>query len=71
MPQASDEQRFRWGGEDGIGEDKAIAYLQACGYVLRRNWTWIPPSPWHHPSPSELDALWFLIDEWDFGGVIT
>lgn len=69
MPQASDEDRAKWGGELGVGEDKAIAFLQAAGYTLLPSWFWRKPSPEHEPTEDELGAIWFLIDEWDFGGI--
>jgi hypothetical protein len=69
MPQASEEQRQEWGEDGGAGEGKAIAYLKAAGYTLLPNWFWRKPSPEHKPTEKELGAIWFLIDEWDFGGI--
>ena len=71
MPQATEEQRKRWGGELGIGEDKAIKFLEDAGYILSRDWRWFLPNPNHTPTPNEISAVQFLIDEWDFGGIWT
>lgn len=67
MPSTTPERLRRWGGEGGVGEDKAIRYLRRRGYVLTRTWFWIPPYD-HEPTYKELDAMRFLIEEWDFGG---
>jgi hypothetical protein len=64
MPQASDEQRAQWGISDGT----ATRFLESRGYVLTRQFTWVPPTG-HLPTDKEWDAVQFLIDEWDFGGV--
>lgn len=69
MPQATDEQRRKWGGYAGVGEDKAVDYLSERGYTLTEHWTWSKPSPDHIPSDEELEAIGFLIDEWDYGGI--
>ncbi len=68
MPQATDEQRRLWGENGGVGEGKAIQYLNNAGYILRRNWTWQKPEG-HIPTEEEIGAIDFLIDEWDFGGI--
>jgi hypothetical protein len=65
MPQASDEQRAEW----GIDDAPVIAFLRTQGYELTRHWTWIAPTPNHVPSEKEWSAIYFLIDEWDFGGL--
>lgn len=67
MPQASDEQRADW----GIAEDKAEDYLFWHGWLLCRGWLW-----WHHDWEKALmdddayEAMKFLVDEWDYGGVL-
>lgn len=66
MPQTSDERRARWPGMDR----EAIEFLTDRGYVLRRDWKWNRPSPDHRPSPREIDALVYLIAEWDFDGAV-
>ena len=71
MPQANEEQRKNWGdGPDGIVEGKAIKYLEDHGYKLQKNWFWKLPTPNHQITDSELQAIGFLIDEQDFGGVV-
>ena len=71
MPQASEELRTKWGGLGGVGEDKAIAFLKAAGYKLRRDWLWVKPGPSYAPTNDEIEAMDFLIYEWDFGGITT
>lgn len=68
MPQADENLRQEWGGQDGIGEDKAEDYLKGKGYTLSRYFIWILPNPNHVPTKEELGAIGFLIDEWDYGG---
>lgn len=69
MPQASNEDRALWGGANGVGEDKAIGYLQARGWALTPQWQWAPPTLGYVPDNNEVGAICFLIDEWDYGGV--
>lgn len=66
MPQASDEQRADW----GIDSHPPQAYLRAAGYRLTGGWEWIKPEPDHEPTNNEISAINFLIDEWDYGGLI-
>jgi hypothetical protein len=67
MPQASDELRKwrRWGKLGSIGAHKPMRQ----SYVLTEGWGWRKPSPSHVVSAEEADAIQFLIDEWDFGGL--
>lgn len=67
MPEASPELRAAWPGGDG----EAIKYLQDRGYRLDRRWSWVPPHAGHVPTERERSAVRYLIDEWDFGGIIT
>ena len=69
MPQASDEQRKAWGTNGGAGDEKALAFLKTRGWVLTLQYEWVPPTPSHVATKDELGAIWFLIDEWDFGGI--
>ena len=62
MPQASSDLRDEW-PNDGA----AIRFLQAQGYVLRRDWIWEWPKPPRAATPQEIRAVTYLIDEWDFG----
>ena len=66
MPQTTDERRARWTG----GDLQAIHYLQAQGYQRNNDWTWTPPSAGHEPSDKEIDAVIYLIEEWDWGPII-
>jgi hypothetical protein len=70
MPQATLEQRKRWGGALGVGEDKAEAFLEERGWVLTRQWQWVPPTLGYYASDEEHEAIAFLIDEWDYGGIV-
>jgi hypothetical protein len=71
MPQATEEQRKRWGSNLGVGEEKAIAFLEAAGYRLKHDWCWEKPSPDHVPTDDERGAEEFLVDEWDFGWILN
>jgi hypothetical protein len=66
MPQATDEQRARWPGWDA----EAIKFLEDAGYKLTRDWEWIKPVG-HTPTERELDAIDYMCNEWDFGGIQT
>lgn len=68
MPQASPELREKWGGVQGVGEDKAEAFLKGRGYTLRRDWLWDRPTKDHQVTDDEGEAVMFLITEWDYGG---
>lgn len=68
MPQATEELREKWGGHEGVGEDKAIAHLETRGYVLMRGNAWCRPEKLE-PSQEDLEAIDFLFQEWDYGGV--
>lgn len=67
MPQASDEQRKAWGGQQGVGDDKAIKYLKSRGYLQTSKWNWLIPIKDDSPSNDDLEAAAFLVDEWDWG----
>ena len=62
MPSTTPERRARWPGHD----KQAIDYLRSCGYVLNRGWSWAKPSAEHEPTDREIDAVVYLIEEWDF-----
>ena len=69
MPQATDELRARWGGRDGIGEDKALKHLAGHGFKLSRGGIIYPPigfDPKDDPTDC-MGAVNFLCDEWDYG----
>lgn len=63
--------RKKWGGEGGVGEDKAEDFLRSRGYVLRRDWLWEHPRvlEWKDMRLDEQEAMCFLCDEWDYGGL--
>jgi hypothetical protein len=66
MPQASSELNEEW---DGPGDETAMAYLVAEGWMLRPDWCWVRPEDDKRiPTLKEASAMRFLIDEWDFGG---
>lgn len=51
----------------------AIKFLKDKGHHLTRQWTFIHPSnfAWADLSEEEQDAIWYLVEEWDFGGYET
>ena len=69
MPQASEEMRAKWGGQQGVGEDKAMAHLEGRGFKLTRQWEWVKPSPDYALDVDDCEAINFLICEWDYGGL--
>lgn len=70
MPQATEEQRARWAERDGgIGEMRPISFLKSRGYQLLSNYHWKPPTKMHQPTAEEYDAVSFMINEWDYGGI--
>lgn len=68
MPQASSELNEEW---DGPGDETAIRYLQDAGYWLTPRREWVMPWGRHDPTPKASSAIRFLIDEWDFGGIVS
>lgn len=71
MPQASQELREEWMADGIASDEKAMQYLKAAGYRLTRQWFWIKPTPAHSPTDKEWSAICFLVDEWDFGGIVN
>lgn len=69
MPQAEDGLRERWGGQEGVGTEKAIAFLESHGFVLTSGFCWSHPTG-KVRTPEECSAADFLIQEWDFGGFV-
>lgn len=76
MPSASDElrenMRVRFG--DHIGDEGPMKFLRDAGYVLTRDWTWLPKegvTSYDDMTPDEYECLLFLVHEWDFGGLAT
>lgn len=70
MPQAPEKMRAAWGGEQGVGDDKALAYLKERGFKLTPQWLWQKPSPDHKMTDDDWGAIDFLICEWDYGGLV-
>ena len=75
MPQASDRLQRRMGelfGSD-TGDEGPIKFLETAGYTLNRDWTWVPKAGvkelWEM-TQDELACLQFLVEEWDFGGLM-
>lgn len=72
MPTASDFDRARmrkWFGS--IDEYGPETFLKSRGYILTKGWCWVKPVPSHHISDEEYHCLEFLMDEWDYGGLVT
>ncbi len=65
MPSTTPARAARWPG----GDSEAIGYLEVQGFTLTRQWQWVPPSSDHALSEREADAIVYLIQEWDFGGI--
>lgn len=70
MPQATDELRKRWGGRQGVGEDRAEEHLLSLGFTIDKgvirapkNWDWKDPKV---VSADTWGAVEFLCDEWDY-----
>jgi hypothetical protein len=72
MSQPIDDLRNyrRWSQRGSAGYDEPMRFLERQGYVLTKDWEWRKPSPSHVITTEEADAIQFLTDEWDFGGVI-
>lgn len=71
MPQTSDCMRalmLKWFGNE---IDGPVLFLESHGYVLRSDWRWDKPCSSHSISYEEFQCIRFLIEEWDFGGVVS
>lgn len=66
MPQTTPDRAARWPGMD----QEAIHFLEIAGYKLTTYWGWNKPTPNHKPTERERDAIIYLIEEWDFAGII-
>ena len=64
MPQSSAALSRRW-----ESDEKATAFLEQEGFVLNPTWEWTPPE--RPMTAEEWSAVFFMIDEWDFGGVVV
>lgn len=65
MPSTTPERAARWPGID----EQAVKYLERRGYVLNHDWTWSRPCR-VIPKETDWDAMLYLIEEWDFGGLV-
>lgn len=68
MPQATDEQREimkQWFGSE-VDDSGALRFLEARGWTFPGG-ICEPPVPAHNPSAYELECVYFLCDEWDYG----
>ena len=66
MPQARKELRDQFPN----GLEQAMKFLIDNGYVLTIYWRWERPPGQYVPRDRELAAIEYLIQEWDFGGVV-
>ena len=66
LPSEADRYAKRFGSIDC---GKAMAELERRGYTLTDKWEWIAPLA-HVPTEEELFWIGFLVDDWDFGGLI-
>jgi len=66
MPQTTPERAARWPGMD----QEAMQYLVQRGFECTGDFYWMPPTPEHKLTEKENDAVLYLIEEWDFGGVL-
>ena len=73
MPQASDDLRDLMGlmfNGERISEGPPVAFLESRGYKLTPTWYWELPKPDHYILEKEELCIRFLIEEWDFGGIV-
>lgn len=75
MPSASDELRDRMGQRfgDRIDDRGPIRFLMAASYEAREDFCWgARPGVRTEDdiTPEEAECILFLIEEWDFGGVV-
>lgn len=69
MPMASPELRQQW----GIDNEPAEAFLRSRGFRLNSQWFWEHDevTSWDNLTEKEKSAIWFLVEEWDYGGLWT
>jgi hypothetical protein len=64
MPQSSDRLRAKFADLDA-----AYLPLRAAGFTFHpEDWTFTAPEG-HTPTADENDALTYLVEEWDWGGL--
>lgn len=65
MPQTTPERAARWPGLDS----QAMEFLKRKEFKLTNAWSWDKPTPDHILTDREEDAILYLMQEWDFGGI--
>ncbi len=71
MPSSSDFLRTKWADSEGnITDAVAQKYLEDKGFILTEKWFWKLPNPNYHITDDDFSAIQYLIEEWDFGGLI-
>ena len=75
MPQATAElqqlMEKRFG--DPVSDEGPTKYLEDAGYVLTPTWLWTPKpgvTDLKGMTRDEFECLLFLVQEWDFGGLV-
>lgn len=53
------------------GDLNACRYLKEQGFTRTNNWTWTHPTYTSYDEMTQLeyDAIYYLIHEWDYGGL--
>ena len=72
MPSCSKELNdiiTKYFGEENKDE-KCIKFLESRNYILTKQWEWIKPVSSHTINEEEFNCLKYLVDEWDFGGIV-
>jgi len=61
----------RWMRMWGISDSIAVQFLKEKNYILDYNtWKWHHKYADHTPTPKELDAIDFLVENWAHKGLI-
>lgn len=63
MPSGPPELHEKWQSDNVAGR-----YLEERGYTLVPGWEWKKPEG-HEPTEEEREAIFYLIAEWDYGGL--
>lgn len=76
MPSASLELQQEWQREadeqgHGMPDHAARDYLRLGGYREVRNGYYAKPTPAYNPTKKEWSAIYYLIYEWDYGGLVS
>jgi hypothetical protein len=70
MPQAADEDRAKMAeyfGGDGINDGPPARFMISQGWTCEPGFLWRRTFSGEKPTTKELDCLYFLCDEWDYG----